>query len=498
MNNTPKNRLCAVDSSQTILTPQQQSAFDVLLPFCLGETDHAMAVLSGFAGTGKTYLIAQLLKVLAGQMTIAVAAPTNKAVRVLRSKIAEDGLSLDDEAVEPGDYQDPLKSERGEAIAFASIHSLLGLQLTELEDGSQQCQKKADSKLHHYDLVVIDECSMIGADLFAMVVTAKRDTLMLFVGDPAQLPPIEAKRVDVVSPTFSRVSLQATLSDVVRQARDNPVIKLSMMLRQAIEANQRVEPTAITLSLPPLDQHPAAALVPGGRDTAADFALHEIQHQRDARVIAYTNATVLDYNSRIHAGLYGQTEFPFVPGEPIIAQTQCHLMKCLEDGLTTGIAVRLITSEEAMLHHIEAGEHPHYPDIPAYRVILKLDSGDYGLGFVPKDQQQYFQTMNAGWAEWRRLKMMAEQARAQGYHQDASALSADASQQSKRNWALKKAFSPIRHAYALTVHKSQGSTFDTAIVDLQDMAMGMKSAFQFNRGLYVASTRPRHYLAIVA
>jgi tRNA(Met) C34 N-acetyltransferase TmcA len=75
------------------LTEQQQAAFKELHRFALGNTDSAMAVLRGFAGTGKTYLISRLIHALGGSgMSIAVAAPTNKAVRVLRDKIIESGI----------------------------------------------------------------------------------------------------------------------------------------------------------------------------------------------------------------------------------------------------------------------------------------------------------------------------------------------------------------------------------------------------------------------
>jgi len=67
---------------------------------------------------------------------------------------------------------------------------------------------------------------------------------------------------------------------------------------------------------------------------------------------------------------------------------------------------------------------------------------------------------------------------------------------SDQAWALRKAFAPLRHVYAITAHKSQGSTFDTAIVDYADLAL-MRSASQFNRSLYVAATRAREHLAVV-
>jgi tRNA(Met) C34 N-acetyltransferase TmcA len=86
------------------LTPAQALAYDQLLPFLEGRHEACLAVLEGYAGTGKTFLVARLLGALTG-LKIAVAAPTNKAVRVLRDKLAE----VDVEIAESGDANDGWK-----------------------------------------------------------------------------------------------------------------------------------------------------------------------------------------------------------------------------------------------------------------------------------------------------------------------------------------------------------------------------------------------------
>ena len=66
-----------------------------------------------------------------------------------------------------------------------------------------------------------------------------------------------------------------------------------------------------------------------------------------------------------------------------------------------------------------------------------------------------------------------------------------------RAWALVNDFANVRHVYAMTIHKSQGSTLHTAIVDLGDVDR-MRDDFDFNRALYVATTRAAKHLAFVA
>jgi len=474
------------------LTDQQTTAFHALHQFALGKTDHAMAVLRGFAGTGKTYLISRLIHAIGGSgLAIAIAAPTNKAVRVLREKIVESGVEM---PTEPVDDRHP-RAKAQNWIEFGSIHSLLGLKLSERDDGTQECKSARDPSLHEYDLAIIDEASMIGSDLFSRIVAAKRQCLILFVGDPAQLPPIEPG--EAISPAFSKVSFEVTLSEVVRQAKDNPIIRLSMLIRHAIESEQRVDHVAIASALPPLDEHPEAAMVTGGPDTVVSFALYEIRAGRDARVLAFTNEAVNRYNQIIHEALYGSTEFAFVVGEPVIAHSACDALNLDDDGTPIGTKTTIITSEEAIVRAIQPKTHLYWRDVPSVAVILERDSGVKVMVYVPMDVQRLETAISERFAEWRRLKSLADVEFQSGRSGEGRKLQDQAKVASSEAWKLRKAFAPLRHAYALTTHKSQGSTFDTAIVDLNDMAR-MRSAFQFNRGLYVAATRPRQYLAIVA
>jgi exodeoxyribonuclease-5 len=475
-------------------------AYAVLLDFLEGRSDAGLAVLRGYAGTGKTFLVGKLIHDLDPGMTVAVAAPTNKAVKVLREKILEAGGLV---AEEPLDNIGHL--EERTRVAFGSIHSLLGLQLTEREDGSQECKSARNPSLHKYDVVIIDECSMIGADLFRQVVLCKRQTRVLFVGDPAQLPPVEANEAE--SPTFHQVSLQVMLTEVVRQAADNPIIQLSLLLRRAIESGQRADITAMAAVLPSLHEHPQAALVPGDAHTVMNFALYEINAGRDARVLAFTNEAVNRYNRAIHEALHGPQAKPFVVGERVILHSQCDALKCEDDGQITGLKTMLITSEEAVIQHIQPKKHPQWDLIPAHQVFLKRDTGEQVAVYLPDDPANLEREIGAQFGQWRELKAKADAAYASARRirddelrlenqRAGDEFTTQAKAASGKAWALRRAFAPLRHAYALTTHKSQGSTFDTAIVDLNDLDR-MRSAFAFNRGLYVAATRPRSYLAVV-
>jgi len=338
---------------------------------------------------------------------------------------------------------------------------------------------------------VVDECSMLDEFLFKKIVMERGRAQVLFVGDPAQLPPVSKQGVSL-SPVFNRIDFKVRLTDVVRQARDNPIIALSIRLRQLIEAG--VKATALNLAdaLPDLTTYPKAALVGGTPETLIEWWLSQRQDEpeSDVRIIAYTNDRVQRYNRAIHQALYGATATRFVVGERVIVHTQCQAEHIT--GHFTEEA-RLITSDELIVAASEIKTHPIYPRMPAECLLLRRMDDELYQVWVPQDEEAWQRDVSACFTRFRDYK--AQSARAES-PDDRYRLKQTASDWSAKGWALLRTFASIRHAYAITCHKSQGSTFDCALVDFTDLAK-MPDAFQFNRALYVAATRSREYLALV-
>jgi exodeoxyribonuclease-5 len=448
------------------------------------DAPYGIGLLEGYAGTGKTYLVGELVAYwLAEGYTVAITAPTNKAVRVLKEKVEarcrRDAYRLDRD------------SDSVLALTYGSIHSFLGLKMNERDDGSQECRQERDPVLHRYDLVVVDECSMIDDHLFSQITLSRRQARILFIGDPAQLPPV-GNDTNQVSQVFQRITYRAILTDVVRQALDNPIIRLSIAIRQAMEQGDKISLQTLAAALPAV--LPAkAGIVPGGRATAVNAALYEIARGNDARVIAFTNSTVMAYNATLHEALHGPTRHPFVEGEAVIAHQQFEVARVDDQGAPIGQDV-VITSEECRVVAVEAMPHFIYREqYPCCRVTLLRDSGARVACFVADDRAAIDRDISQAFQQWRQLSLAAKAATDPN---EAHKLRTDAKGHSGHAWGLRKAFAPLRHAYALTTHKSQGSTFDTAIVDYNDLSR-MRSAFAFNRALYVAATRAAENLAVV-
>jgi exodeoxyribonuclease-5 len=193
------------------LTPDQAQAADQIRTW-LAQGEPAV-VLGGYAGTGKTFTVTELLKGYLKRRPLVVTAPTHKAVHVLR------GMGLP--SMPP-------------ALRYATLHSVLGLQpVYDLDTGEQRLRQTGPVDLPRKALLVVDECSMVGRELYAHLLraAARWEVQVLFVGDPAQLPPVKEK----TSPTFAHTPCQVSLTTIVRQARDHPLLALATALRETLE-----------------------------------------------------------------------------------------------------------------------------------------------------------------------------------------------------------------------------------------------------------------------
>ncbi len=150
--------------------------------------------LFGFAGTGKTTLARHLAEHVDGE--VAFGAYTGKAALVLRSKGCRDART---------------------------IHSMI-YRPKDLDSESPSFTLNEDSPAAKASLIVIDECSMVDEEMGRDLLSFGKKTLVL--GDPAQLPPIQGGGF------FTEAEPDAMLTEVHRQAEDDPIVRLSMAVRE--------------------------------------------------------------------------------------------------------------------------------------------------------------------------------------------------------------------------------------------------------------------------
>lgn len=156
--------------------------------------------LFGYAGTGKTTLARHLAAGVDGKVLFA--AFTGKAAQVMRNKGCHGASTI-------------------HSLIYRPPDSITEQPSFELWDDAPASKAK---------LIVIDECSMVDAELGRDLKSFAAPLLVL--GDPAQLPPIQGGGY------FTDAEPDAMLTEVHRQARDNPIVRLSMDIR----AGNRLRP----------------------------------------------------------------------------------------------------------------------------------------------------------------------------------------------------------------------------------------------------------------
>jgi exodeoxyribonuclease-5 len=454
------------------LTGDQDRALAAFTDWLTGEQADVPFVLSGHAGSGKTFLSMRLLRqVEASGLCWTVVAPTHKAVGVLRQALSLEGL-------QPTWYP-------------STIHRLLRLKLRRQGD-RELCESTEQTAmaLEHLGLVLIDEASMVDSSLLTIALQCAHPfrTRLVFVGDPAQLPPVG----EAESPVFAlQRARSACLKQVVRH--QGPVLQLASCLRDGRIACER----------PPLFQPwctPQGCVAALERHTwlgRAQAALKQasISDNPDAaRILCWTNRSLEQLVPHARRAIHGELadQMPVLPGEVLITRTAV-MAPASRDGGETGeepdlvlgsnreLVVEDVTPERCDL--VDFGlsaadlqtDGPLAPVIDTQLAQVRCGELELSLRLLPPAGSEPRQQLD------RCLQRLRQQARDAG-KRDGRGLW-------RRFFLVRDAFASLGPAAVLTVHRSQGSSFGEVFVadDVfwpQDLALRRQL-------VYVAVSRAR-------
>ncbi len=386
-------------------------------------------VLCGYAGTGKTFLVDYIVRkmgLVAGASAVFVA-PTGKAASVLI---------------------------RGGTPA-STVHSLIYTREEDIEineDGEIVSERFLRFVLRpslpkEIKLIVVDETSMVSDDLL-------RDLLSfgvkcLFCGDSAQLPPVYGTNSLMEMPVI-------TLKQIVRQAKDDPIVRMSEQIR-------------------------AGRLLPYGRygETAAVVPKNYLsaEQRRELflkadQIIVGTNRTrsLLNREIRTLRGIPEEALLP-VEGEKLICTLNDWSKPLDEEG-----NFHLVNGIIGNCSHVREGEDG-------------LGMLDFQADFLERQVPNL--PFDAG--------IFAEGRYYHGYGAKACLLANGRLVHENNIAALRSAkvkredtVARFEFAYAVTCHKAQGSEYDTVVV--------LDESRLFSDGrqwLYTAVTRARKNLVII-
>lgn len=315
-----------------------------------------------------------------------------------------------------------------------TIHSYLGLRVhTDYQTNTTKLLPAKNAHPQEGHLLFIDEASYIDKDLLSWIFKLTRNCKIVFMGDPAQLTPVKSSSTPVFEASHF---MKAKLSQVVRQAEGNPIVDLSTKFRETVNSGEffQFKP----------DGHHIQYL---DRDTFNQAVEQEFcrpdWRYGHSKFLAWTNKRVIDYNHHIRDKALGDPHFQV--GDYAVCN------KYVMSG-------RKPIKTDQLVCITSIG-----PDVEQHGVIGNWLTLDYQIElFFPKSLEA--------------KKALIKRAR--------SANQLDIVQEAEDQWV------DLRAAYAQTINKSQGSTYDRVFIDLDDVAR-CNSGDQIARMLYVGVSRAR-------
>lgn len=455
----------AVKPDTSTLTDDQREIFDSFMEV-VKQPEDAICILKGYAGTGKTYLTTMLMEEILSTMNVSVAvtAPTNKAVKVLKkqSKFSEQVVNL----------------------CFSTIHSLLGLREKIDGYGKQTFvrMREEDVKVGQYQIIIVDESSMLADELFdqLMSYTKVYNLKLIFIGDPAQIPPVNQGEFVLFTPEGEK-KYEATvgsLTQVLRQSLDNPIISMTMKIRNAIGRD-----VAIPIRNDAFDEETMDGVYfMTGDDKEAFYAILKRYFVSDnfkedadfMKIVAYTNKTVRIFNTRVRKMIYGDERTKIMVGEKLIANKPI---------MDDNDSVLFSTNDEfEVVSYVINSGHFKGVEFNYYEAIVNSYSmGNRMIKIIHESSQEDYDLV---------LEHLLSEAKAvkQGTW--------DAAGKWKDFYAFQTIFADVNYNYAITAHKSQGSTYGNVVVIESDIDINRRIV-ERNRIKYTAFTRPKHKLFIV-
>lgn len=367
-------------------SPQQETAIKLVRDWLKDGNAPQVFRLFGYAGVGKSTLAKEIAGTVKGKVLYATL--TGKAALVLRKKGCE---------------------------GASTIHSLIYKVIVDDYTGAATFKLNLDSALAGAGLLIVDEVSMVPEDIALDLLSF--GTRILVLGDPAQLPPVSGDGF------FINAEPDMMLTEVHRQAQDNPIIRMSMDIREG----KRLQ----------LGRH-GESLVVSRKDLSPE-QMREVVLGCD-QVLCGLNRTRTNYNDRIRElkGLRGKAQ-PWHPtkGDRLICLRNDREMHLFNGGIWT-----------------------------TDRVGLK--AGKLEITVTSQDEERSPEKVNVFEAFFNGTEASLD-------------------------WRMKRGTQEFTFGWAITCHKSQGSSWDHVMI------FDESHAFRDSKSnwLYTAVTRAADRVTVV-
>lgn len=460
------------------LNEDQTLALDGLVQFALSKNEEKYALLVGSAGTGKTFTVQQFLKTVKAtkpNLKIGFCAPTHAAVSVLGEMAKSSGVEPD---------------------KLNTLASVLGLQPVIDEKTGVQTFKIPKDRDSYFlpDILVVDEASMIGTELWGHLQEAaiRSNSKILLMGDKIQLPPVG----ELASPIFEDPQILSSYKlDKVMRYDGDVMVSADAMRHQVEKIQAATDIDSIEkqsdADFPIFSSQDGQIITSTGSNweqaVVAEFLTPEYKADPNHfKVVAYTNSRTRELNQKIRTAIHGRSDLPeYLPGDVAISLSTVKGKDRYQNDANLNTSENFVIESARSAtdvltgykvwqlsgHSLSSTKDGEYTDIPKITVLASESKEKFRKDLQLLKQKAIKSRNGADWREY---------------------------------YGLKEKYPNVDYGYAITAHRSQGSTFNKVAIDRNNFEIRMghykrqtgfvakKQALQeYYQLLYVALTRAK-------
>ncbi len=448
-----------------IPTPSQKKCIRQLAQFVLNEKDDEVFIVTGFAGTGKTTLIAALINALEeNKHKTLLLAPTGRAAKVLGNFSKRTAYTIHKKI-----YRQ--KSSKDGFGKFVLGKNLLSGTFFIVDEASMIGERQNDNSMFGSGNLM--------ADLTEFIYSGKRCKLIL-IGDPAQLPPVEAtsgQALDGIYLADNGFAINKTiLTDVVRQTEFSGILANATLLRNYITDKRLEIPKFITSNFTDIIKINNSELIQEIQECYDKIGLE------NTMVITRSNKRANLFNSGIRKSILFREE-TIAPGDYLMVVKNNYYWLDNDNEESEFIAngdiiqvVKIRKHEERYgFHYINA--RVRLIDIDDREIEVKIITETLTIesaALSADDNKKLYYTIFEDFKHLKPRKAAYDAIRSDPYFN-----------------ALQ-----VKFAYAITCHKSQGGQWKAVFIDQGYFTQDMFS-IEYLRWLYTAFTRASEKLYLV-
>jgi len=397
--------------------------------------------LSGSAGTGKTFVTSKLVEeFLKSNYKVLLTTPTHKSLSVAKYMINSNNIHIN----------------------AKTLQSYLDLKLKEdYLHGTKSFKRDKTQDMNDFekdlDILIVDESSMVSNELLKFIeenLKQKKLKTVLFIGDQYQLPPIDEGQNGVIS-----LPKQYRLTQIVRQAKDSYIKVIANEIKECIK-NKKYIPIPKIFNT---NKYSKLQIFNSEKEFLVSFTSSEKWYKKNNQALSYTNSQVDEQNRLLRYAYW--KEFDTDAIDAIIKNEKLVLNEAYKNKFQNS---EVITIDKA------TKEFDTYKKIDYWQCT---DSLGRSLKIVdPDDKIKYNNYLTK-------------------IYNEASQISFEQDELRRRKWrhyfASKDEYADVKYIFASTVHKSQGSTYETVYICVSSILSLINSGDidMAYRLLYVAVTR---------